>query len=99
LPSAVAAGHFGEDEAGPVHPGPAEIRAITERHAEKLINLLESIGPASGSCVPGEGNRLRGMFDSALAAYAEDFGQHAAEQLGAYARRQVALDPDSRRTR
>ena len=99
LPAAIAAGSFGEDEDGHVHPGPAEVRAITERHAEKLIDLLKSIGQASGSCVPGEDNRLRGLFDSALAAYAEDFGQHAAEQLEAYVRRQASLDASDKDNR
>jgi hypothetical protein len=100
LPSAIAAGHFGQEDNGkPVRPGAHEVREITERHAEKLIDLLDSIQEAAGSCVPSEATRLRGLFDSALAAYAEDFGQHAAEQLEAYVRRQAELDSTSRHER
>ena len=73
LPSAISAGNFGHDEHGnPIRPGPDEIRAITEHHAEKLIELLyvgKDIQPA-------------------LAKYAEDFGERPAKQLEAYIRRQ-----------
>jgi hypothetical protein len=100
LASAIAAGHFGHEENGrPIRPGPHEVREITRRHAEKLIDLLDSIAHAAGSCVPGEANRLRGSFDEALAAYAEDFGQHATDQLEAYVRRQAGLDPSNRHER
>ena len=76
VPSAVAAGHFGQEEDGrAVRPGPHEVRAITEQHAEKLIDLLS--------------NRDEANFQNGLAKYAEDFGQRAADQLEAYARRQV----------
>ena len=76
LPSAVAAGRFGqEDDGRPVRPGPNEVRAITEQHAEKLIDIL--------------GSRDDANFRHGLARYAEDFGQEAADQLEAYARRQV----------
>src|SRR5581483_7079026 len=37
LPEAVAAKRFGEEDGKPVRPGPNEVRAITEQHAEKLI--------------------------------------------------------------
>ena len=97
LASAVAAGRFGHEENGrPVRPGPHEVREITRRHAEKLIDILDSIAHAAGSCVPSEANRLQGLFDSALAAYAEDFGQRAADQLEAYVRRQAGLDIGNR---
>jgi hypothetical protein len=100
LPSAVAAGHFGHDEGGrPIKPEPMEVRVITERHAEKLIDISDSIQQASGSCVPGEADRLRGLFQSAIAAYAEDFGEHAARQLEAYVHRQAGLDSGNRRER
>jgi hypothetical protein len=100
LPSAIAASHFGQEENdNPVRPGPHEVREITRRHAEKLIDLLDSIAHAFGSCVPGEANRLQGLFASALAAYAEDFGQYAAAQLEAYVRRQAGLDPSDRHER
>jgi hypothetical protein len=100
LASAVAAGRFGLEENGrPVRPGSHEVREITRRHAEKLIDILDTIVLAAGSCVPGEANRLQGLFDDAIAAYAEDFGRHAADQLEAYVRRQAALDGSERRER
>ena len=100
LPSAIAAGHFGQEENGKlVRPGAHEVREITRRHAENLIDLLDSIAHAFGSCVPGEATRLQGLFDSAVAAYAEDFGQDATTQLEAYVRREAGLDPSNRRER
>jgi hypothetical protein len=89
LPSAIAAGHFGQEENGrPVRPGAREVREITERHAEKLIDLLDSLAsaPANGK------DALQAQFDAGIAVYAEDFGQHAADQLEAYVRRQASLD-------
>jgi hypothetical protein len=86
LPGAVAAGHFGQDDNGPVQPGHEEVRAITEQHAEKLINLLEGLANSR----PGEEqDRLSKSYDLAIAAYAEDFGEHASRQLDAYVRRQA----------
>jgi hypothetical protein len=100
LASAIAAGRFGHEENGrPVRPGAHEVREITRRHAEKLIDILDSIAHAAGSCVPGEATRLRGLFDEALAAYFEDFGQRDTDQLEAYVRRQAGLDPSIRRER
>jgi hypothetical protein len=96
LPSAVAAGRFGQEENGrPVRPGAHEVREITERHAEKLIDLLDSIAsaPANGK------DALRSQFDAGITAYAEDFGQHAADRLEAYARRQASLDVCNRADR
>jgi hypothetical protein len=89
LPSAVSAGRFGQEENGrPVRPGAREVREITERHAEKLIDLLDSLAsaPANGK------DALQAQFDAAIAAYGEDFGQHAADQLQAYVKRQASLD-------
>src|SRR5689334_15352718 len=40
LRSAIARGNFGEDDHGPVRPTPDEVRAITETHATKLVELL-----------------------------------------------------------
>ncbi len=96
LPSAVAAGRFGQEEDGkPVRPGAHEVREITEQHADKLIDLLDSLASA-----PADGkDALRAQFAVGIAAYAEDFGQHAADQLQAYVRRQADLDPSSRRER
>jgi hypothetical protein len=100
LPSAVAAGHFGQDDRGrPIRPGAHEVRELTRRHAEKLIDILDSIQQASGSCVPSEAIRLRKLFGAGLSTYADSFGQHPADQLEAYVRRQAALDPSDRHER
>jgi hypothetical protein len=96
LPSAVAAGRFGQEENGkPVRPGAREVREITEQHAEKLIDLLDSIhsGPMSGK------EALQARFTAGITAYAEDFGKHAADQLQAYTLRQAGLDSGSRHSR
>lgn len=96
LPSAIAAGHFGQKENGkPVHPGAHEVREITEQHAEKLIEMLDSLasGPANGK------DALQAKFNEGIATYAEDFGQHAASQLEAYVLRQASLDPSCRHDR
>jgi hypothetical protein len=93
LPAAVAAGQFGrEDDGKPVRPDPHEVRTITEHHAEKLVDLLDAIaaGPASGK------DTLRAQFAAGIAAYAEDFGRPAADQLEAYVRRQASLDVSER---
>ena len=89
LSEAVAAGRFGQDEQGrPIRPCPAEVRAITEQHAEKLIDLLDAIASA-----PSNGkDALLESFQNGIAAYAEDFGKHAAQQLEAYVRREVGRD-------
>jgi hypothetical protein len=91
LPAAIAAGNFGCDENGIVRPSAAEVRTITLQHSEKLIDLLETIEQAKHSCVPGEAARLQDAFQSGLAAYAEDFGKPAAQQLEAFCRRQAHL--------
>jgi hypothetical protein len=89
LPHAVAAGHFGSDEHGPVRPGPQEIREITENHAERLTSLLADQLAAQRSSAEAESTRLSGEIRKATEKYAEDFGEHASEQLLAYARRQM----------
>ena len=100
LPSAVASGHFGQEEDGRnVRPGPHEVRAITEQYAEKLIKLVESIGQAKRDGAVAEQDWLKEQLSAALAAYAEDFGDHAAQQLGAYVHRQAGLDLDDGRGR
>ena len=100
LPAAVAAGNFGQEENGKlICPGAHEVREITKRHVEKLIDLLDTIQLAGGSCMPTEAIRLQGLFDTALTAYAKDFGQHAANQLEAYVTCQAALDPSRRHER
>jgi hypothetical protein len=96
LPSAVAAGRFGQEENGkPVRPGAHEVRAITEQQAETLIGLLDTL-----ACAPATGkDALQSQFSAVIAAYAEDFGQPAADRLEAYVRRQAELDPTSRHER
>jgi hypothetical protein len=74
LCSAVKAGTFGQNERGPICPSQMEVRAITEQHADKLIEMLDSSDDEH--------------FRNGLAQYAEDFGQKAANQLEAYARRE-----------
>jgi hypothetical protein len=91
LPSAVTAGHFGQEENGkPVRPGTHEIREITERHAEKLIELLDSFASAPLA----EKDAVQAEFTAGIAAYAEDFGESAAEQFEAFVRRQASLGPN-----
>lgn len=95
LPSAIGRGHFGEDEHGPIRPTAAEVRAITENHAERLINLLEGLAEVNGSLANSqcsdrarlyhEKDRLLSAYQGAVALYAEDFGEHAAKRLEAYA--------------
>jgi hypothetical protein len=96
LPASVAAGNFGQDDEGPVRPQADEVRAITERHAEKLIELLDTLAQTHQAA---EQARLQAAFRAALGSYCEDFGQHAADQLEAYVRRQAGLDPSSRHER
>ena len=98
LPSAIGRGHFGEDEHGPIRPTAAEVRAITEDHAERLIDLLEGLAEVEGflrnsQCsdrarLYHEKDRLLGAYQGAIAMYAEDFGEHAANRLDAFARHQ-----------
>jgi hypothetical protein len=91
LAEAVAAGHFGHDEEGhPIRPGSEEVRVITERHAEKLTDILAGIYQASGTNPP-EADRLKQLLAAAIADYAEDFGDQAARQLEAYAQRQAKM--------
>lgn len=96
LPAAIGRGHFGEDEHGPIRPSPAEVRAITEAHTDRLVNLLEGLSEVESSLANSqcsdrarlyhEKDRLQGAYRSALAMYAEDFGEVAANRLDAWAR-------------
>ncbi len=91
LPQAVAAGHFGHDENGPIRPSPDEVREITEAHAELLIDMVADLAEADRRGVgPTEVARRVAQLHDAVRKYAEDFGDPAAEQLLAYARRQAA---------
>lgn len=102
LPSAIAERHFGEDERGPVRPAAAEVRAITEQHAERLIELLGCLRNTESQLRGGHTNdrttliqekdRVLSAYQSGIALYAEDFGEHAAERLDAYVRHQFEKD-------
>jgi hypothetical protein len=92
LAAAIAAGRFGQEENGRnVRPGPHEVRAITEQHAEKLIDLLTGMYAGSHPQTDEPSPGLLERFQSGIAAYADDFGEPAARQLDAYVRRQVQL--------
>ncbi len=96
LPSAVAAGHFGiGDDGKPVRPSAREVREITEQHAKKMIDLLDSL---AGASLSGKQTLLE-SFHSAAQAYADDFGSPAAGRLVAYVRRQAGLEVPARRGR
>lgn len=102
LPSAIGKGNFGEDERGPVRPTAAEVRAITEHHAEKLIDLLGRLQDTDRQLARGGGgdrtsliqqkDRVLSAYQSGIALYAEDFGEHAAQRLDAYVRHQVGKE-------
>jgi len=102
LPSAIGKGNFGEDERGPVRPTAAEVRAITEHHAEKLIDLLGRLqdtdrklargGEGDRTSLIHQKDRLLSGYQSGIALYAEDFGEHAANRLDAYVRHQVGKE-------
>jgi hypothetical protein len=88
LPQAVDAGHFGHDEDGqPVRPSADEVREITEAHAELLADMVADLAEADRR---GVGPTEVAQLHDAVRKYAEDFGDRAAEQLLAYARRQAA---------
>jgi hypothetical protein len=84
------------EDGKPLKPTAAEVRGITERHAETIIELLDGLREAErhlargsdGARVGAEAARLRGEVKSAIDKYAESFGQEAGERLEAYCRRQ-----------
>jgi hypothetical protein len=98
LPEAIKAGHFGEQAGGPVNPKPAEVRAITEQHAEKIVDLLDGLrhmerARTAPQCsdrarVGAEVDRLEKQIRAEIDKYAASFGQSAAAQLEQYVRRQ-----------
>src|SRR5882724_3277408 len=98
LPTAIGRGHFGEDENGPIRPTAQEVRAITENHTERLIGFLDGLQEVNAllnnsQCSDRarlfhEKDRLLSGYQGALAMYAEDFGQNAANRLDAWARHQ-----------
>ena len=92
LPAAVTAGHFGREANGkPVNPSAAEVRAITEIHAERIIDLLHGLKEverslASSQCgdrarLEAESNRLQETVRAAVELYAGSFGQEPAARL------------------
>jgi hypothetical protein len=99
LPTRVAAGTFGRDDHGdPIRPSRDEIHAITEQHAEKLIDMMEQLQAVGRSLhsphtdkarLYAERDRVKGLIRSAVTAYGEDFGQDAARQLERYAEREA----------
>jgi hypothetical protein len=91
LPHSVAAGHFGHDENGPVNPSADEVREITLNHAEELIDLLAEQREAGQRGPEAHVARLSIDIQAAVDKYAEDFSFTAAEQLLAYARRQMMI--------
>lgn len=77
---AVNRGHFGwHDDNRPVRPSPAEVRAITGYHAEKLAAIL--------GWPDKEARHF--AYQAALRMYSGDFGAGAANRLDSYVRRQV----------
>ena len=91
LPHAVAAGNFGQDERGPVRPSAGEVREITENHAALLVDLIAHQRETQRSRSDDDNLRLSSEIQAEVQKYAEDFGEHAAKQLLAYARRQVLI--------
>jgi hypothetical protein len=95
LPSAIGRGHFGEDEHGPIRPTPGEVRAISENHSERLIDLLDGLDEVERSLrnsqcgdrarLHHEKDRLRTAYQAAIAMYVEDFGEGASKRLEAWA--------------
>jgi len=90
-PKAIAAGRFGMDKRGPICPRADEVRAITEAHAGLLIALLLQQHDAQRARDDADSRRLSAGIKVAVRMYTKDFGEHAAEQLLAYASEQAFL--------
>jgi hypothetical protein len=96
LPIAIEEQHFGVDEDGrPIHPSADEVREITDAHAEKLVELLETSRPAQ----PPVKNDLLDQYHTGITAYERSFGERAARQLEAYVQRRAGEPANSRRRR
>ena len=96
LADAIAAGRFGHDEQGPVNPSADEVREITLNHAEELIDLLDDVREAQRRGLNETGCTSRWhLVELAVQKYAEDFGDHAGQQLLAYCRRQLLINDAS----
>jgi hypothetical protein len=84
------------EDGKPLKPTAAEVRAITEHHAETIIELLDGLREAERHLARGSDSarvgaevaRLRGQVKAAIDKYAESFGQEAGERLDAHCRRQ-----------
>jgi hypothetical protein len=98
LPDAIKTGHFGHDERGkPINPTPDEVRAITEQHAEQIVDLLAGLRQMERSLtapqcsdrarVGAEVASIKNQLRAAIEKYAETFGRPAAAQLERYCRR------------
>ena len=92
LPEAIAAGHFGEEDGKSLKPTAGEVRAITEHHAETIIDLLDGLREAERHLARGGDGaqvaRLRAEVKAAIDQYAASFGPEAGERLEAHCRRQ-----------
>ncbi len=100
LESAVQSGAFGYEETGePIYPAPDEIQAITEHHAERLMELRHALQAAENDATAAtQGQRQAACrekdgalsaYQAALGLYAEDFGDAAAQLLDAWVHHQV----------
>lgn len=104
LDEAIGKGNFGEGEHGPIRPAAVEVRAITEQHAERLIEILSSLRDVEGRLLKTTGSSRPSLiqekdkwlsaYQGGIALYAEDFGEPAAKRLDAYVRHE--LDKRSR---
>jgi hypothetical protein len=102
LPGAVRKGNFGidPDTDEPVRPRPAEVRAITEQLAERMIDLLHQLSAIQhrhDADVFRQKDLLDGEYKCKLAMYAEDFGDEASARLDSFARHQAGKDRGSSR--
>jgi len=95
LAHAVAAGNFGQDDRGPVNPSADEVREITQNLADTIIDLLADQRQAMPIGREADKTRIDAGVQAAVQKYAEDFGDHAAEQLLAYCRRQNLINGSS----
>jgi hypothetical protein len=91
LPEAVKKGNFctSLQTGKPIRPGRAEVRAITEHHAERMIEILERMRQIVRTPLGfRERDLLDGEYRSKLAMYTEDFGEDQAARLDSYCRHQ-----------
>jgi hypothetical protein len=96
LQQAIETGHFGTGEDGkPVNPSADEVHDITTNHAEMLVDLLDEQRQALDRRRQEDAERVDAEIQTAVAKYAEDFGGRAAEQLLAYAGRQLLINRSS----